>query len=160
MLLQGQRPRHGPLWQYWPGPHHGHRWHHWLLTSDCSSLLSSLHCENTLPFLFLFHFSSTYLLILVVLWGICGCLRNGLWSAMYHSCTVALGRGCPWHDLPTRACVVLNGWLNLLHIWPPGTGRGHLQVSFLPRLYSTRLVLLAGQARPPSTREGIRVLVR
>lgn len=53
-----------------PGSHHGSRWHQWPLTSGYSSsislslLFTSFHCAHI--FLLLFHFSTTYFLLLVV----------------------------------------------------------------------------------------------
>lgn len=54
LLLQGQRPRHGPKGQYWLGPRHGLRWQQELFTSGCSSpphisSSSSLHSAQTVP---------------------------------------------------------------------------------------------------------------
>ena len=57
-----------------------------------------LHCAHIL--LFLFHFSITYLLLLVRSLSIWGHLRSDLRSAMPHLCIVALGKDHLEHDLP------------------------------------------------------------
>lgn len=108
LLLQGHGPRHGFWWQHRPSLHHGPRWHHrrsHQAVPDCPWLYSSasLHCAHILLLLFLFHFYTTYWLLLAAPGtpGVWGHFRSGLRSAMSHLCSMAPGRGPFWCDLPT-----------------------------------------------------------
>lgn len=86
LLLQGHGPRHGPQWEQRPGPYHGLRWHHQIHQAapyyPGLSSSGSLHYTHIL-LLFLFHFSTTFLLFLVApevsgCLGVWGYLKNGL----------------------------------------------------------------------------------
>lgn len=71
LLLQDLRPRCGSGWQHRSQLYYGSRWHQGLLISVCSSRLSSLqfwlfNSTQICLFIFLFHFSASYLLLLVV----------------------------------------------------------------------------------------------
>jgi hypothetical protein len=92
LLLQSHGPRYGSQGQDSP------RWHHHQITSGCFSLplrlnvCLSLFCSHPL-FLFLFHFSTTYLLLVGSQVSECH-LRNDLRSALPCSCIMTpLDRG-------------------------------------------------------------------
>lgn len=66
MLLQGHRPKQGPLWQHRPGPLGptvGYS-HELFPHYPCISSSTSLHCPHVLPLPFLSHPFTTYSLIL------------------------------------------------------------------------------------------------